>query len=110
MAGSRAFASIQSLIESKEYYSAHQKARTTVARLLSKRSAAAAAAAPPSLEDDPKAQDACELLYKTARSLLENEQQGSGTDIATYLLETWKMYDVPCDKQHRGTSAPFLAP
>jgi golgi to ER traffic protein 4 len=112
----RTLASIQSLTESGEYYAAHQvgpqtqdrtehgyphavprqKYRTSAARLLK---------APPSTETlpfDSKAQEAVELLWDGARSLLEKGQLGSGTDLGLYLIDVWNTRGVVCGNDERG--------
>jgi hypothetical protein len=109
----RTLASIQSLTESGEYYAAHQvsrrrgsiqtrpdvpwqKYRTSAARLLK---------APPSTEKlpfDSKAQEAAELLWEGARSLLEKGQLGSGTDLGLYLIDVWNTRGVVCGNDERG--------
>lgn len=67
------------------------KARSTVARLVAKSS-----------EYDGKAQEAAELLFNAASTLLQKGQQGSGTDLALYLIEVWTQTKVSCGDQQRG--------
>lgn len=87
---------ILDLITSSEYYSAHQKARTTATRLLSPRNG------PAPTDFDKKAQDAASLLWETSRRLLEKGQVGSGADLAGMLVETWKSRGVECGEEQRG--------
>lgn len=91
-------------LSSGDFYSAHQKARTTATRLL----APPRRNPPPAgtvLPYDTKAQEAAETLWDAARKLLENGQQGSGVDLATMLVQdVWTARDVGCDKEERGES------
>ena len=92
-----------------DYYSAHQKARTTATRLLAppRRNAAAAPPAGDALPYDAKAQQAAELLWDAARKLLEKGQAGSAVDLATMLVhDVWTARGVACGKQERGTPGP----
>jgi hypothetical protein len=97
-------------LASGDFYSAHQKARTTATRLL----------APPRrnplpvgtiLPYDKKAQEAAELLWDAARKLLENGQTGSGVDLGVMLVEdVWTAREVGCGKDERGSSFSPLFP
>lgn len=80
-------------------YSGHLKARSTVARLVGK-----------SAEWDSKAQDAADLLFAAGSLLLQKGQQGSGTDLALYLVEVWTQKGVQCQDQQRSVSAWRLRP
>lgn len=86
-----------------DFYSAHQKARTTATRLLAppRRNAPPAGTA---LPYDAKAREAADLLWDAARKLLEKGQAGSGVDLATMLTQdVWTARGVACGKDERGT-------
>ncbi|POY76561.1 hypothetical protein BMF94_0346 [Rhodotorula taiwanensis] len=96
-------------LSSGDFYSAHQKARTTATRLL----APPRRNPPPAgtvLPYDTKAQEAAETLWDAARKLLENGQQGSGVDLATMLVQdVWTARDVGCDKEERAKIIQLIA-
>lgn len=94
------FASVLSFIESGDYYSAQQKARTSAVRLLAKS---------PGIEFDKKAQEACDLLAQTSRTLLEKGQLGSGTDLGVLLCDTWTKKERACGDSERATVKQLLA-
>ena len=73
-----------------EHYAAHQKARTTAARLLK---------APTTPEKQAQATD---LLWSTARQLLEKGEAGSGTDLGLYLIEAWVQDGTRCGDAERS--------
>lgn len=110
---SAAHQQVLDFLTSGDYYSAHQKARTTATRLLAPPRRNAAAAAPPAgdaLPYDAKAQQAAELLWDAARKLLEKGQAGSAVDLATMLVhDVWTARGVACGKQERGKSGPGWA-
>lgn len=101
---SNALQQVQEHLDSGDYYSAHQKARTTATRLL----------APPRrnppppgtvLPYDAKAQDAASLLWDAARRLLEKGQVGSGVDLGVMLVDdVWLARAVGCSKEERSQS------
>jgi hypothetical protein len=86
----RQLASISNLVQDGEYYSAHQKYRTSAARLLK------------NLDDEKKCNDAADLLFDGARRLLEKGQAGSGVDLSRYLVKSWAERGVKCGKDERG--------
>lgn len=92
----RALLAITELISAGEYYSAHQKARTTATRLLTTRSG------PAITTFDEKAQDAAHLMWCSGRLLLESNQIGSGVDLAKYLIEIWSSRNVHCGEEERS--------
>ncbi|KAG0139758.1 hypothetical protein CROQUDRAFT_666046 [Cronartium quercuum f. sp. fusiforme G11] len=69
----RTLKSIQNLVDHEEWYAAHQKYRTSAARLLKSSEATAS-------------QDAISLLFEGSRLLLQRQQLGSGTDLALMLI------------------------
>lgn len=99
---------ITDFLSAGDFYSAHQKARTTAIRLL----------APPrrnpppkgsQLPYDDKAREAGELLWDTARRLLEQAQQGSGVDLAVMMLDdVWTQRGNGCGKDERGAHCFLL--
>lgn len=91
---SAALSSILAQVSSGDFYSAHQKARTTSARLLSKSSSPTAL--------DAKAVEAATLLWEVSKALLEKGQVGSGVDLAGLLVGVWKARGVECGERERG--------
>ena len=87
---------IAKLVESGEFYSAHLKTRSTVARLVKQHPT----------EFDVKAQEAAQLLFQTAQALLEKAQTGSGTDLSLYLIDVWSTHGVVCSESERSASRP----
>jgi hypothetical protein len=63
-----------------QYYSAHQKARTSASRLCK-----------PPTSRKPDYDGAIELLFESARELLKAGESGSGTDLAGYMIEVEEM-------------------
>ncbi|GAA6030276.1 hypothetical protein JCM8097_009023 [Rhodosporidiobolus ruineniae] len=100
---------IQSFLAQGDFYSAHQKARTTATRLL----APPRRNPPPAgtqLPYDAKAQEAASVLWDAARKLLEQGQQGSGVDLAVMLVEdVWTARAVGCGKEERGKIIQLIA-
>lgn len=96
-ASEKVLTTLTELLAQREYYSAHQKARTAATRLLTTRSG------PTSTTFDDKAQDAAYLLWEGARRLMEQGQVGSGIDLAGYLVEVWSSRNVTCGDDERGT-------
>lgn len=101
---SAAHQQVLDFLTSGDYYSAHQKARTTATRLLAPpRRTAAAPPAGDALPYDAKAQQAADLLWDAARKLLEKGQAGSAVDLATMLVhDVWTARGVACGKEERG--------
>lgn len=98
---SAALSSILTQVSSGDFYSAHQKARTTSARLLSK------AASPTAL--DTKASEAATLLWQVSKALLEKGQVGSGVDLAGLLVGVWKARGVECGERERAQVTQVIA-
>jgi hypothetical protein len=88
---SAALTSILSQVSTGDYYTAHQKARTTSTRLLARAGS-----------DPSRGVEASELLWEVARALLEKGQVGSGVDLAGLLVGTWKTREVACGEKERG--------
>ncbi|KAM0755335.1 cytoplasmic protein [Meredithblackwellia eburnea MCA 4105] len=104
---SSALSQIDALLLSSDYYSAHQKARTTAARLLAAPRRGPASTAPQTF--DKKAQEAAELLWESARRLLEKGQVGSGADLAGLLVGVWESREVECGDKERGQVQQLIA-
>lgn len=105
------------LLDQKDYYSFHQKLRTSAARLQSaprRRAGASAAGASPAvaveghLPFDDKAKEAAALLWEGSRRLLEQGQLGSGVDAAGLLVDLWKTRGVECSTEERGERSLLL--
>ncbi|GAA5977097.1 hypothetical protein JCM10908_004855 [Rhodotorula pacifica] len=106
---SSAHQQVLDFLQSGDYYSAHQKARTTATRLLAppRRNAPPAGT---SLPYDAKAQEAADLLWDTARKLLEKGQAGSAVDLATMLVQdVWTARGVGCGKEERAKIIQLIA-
>ena len=108
MTTSAAHQQILDFLTAGDYYSAHQKARTTATRLLAPpRRAAPATSTSGTLPYDKKAREAAQGLWDASRRLLEKGQVGSGVDLAVMLIEdVFKARDVACGKDERGQSNP----
>jgi golgi to ER traffic protein 4 len=70
-------------------YEAHQKARTFAARYVKA----------------GQYDTAIDVLFQSARELLKNGQPGSGTDLASFLLEVYDQKDEPVSDESRGQSS-----
>ncbi|GJN92702.1 hypothetical protein Rhopal_005737-T1 [Rhodotorula paludigena] len=96
-------------LDSGDFYSAHQKARTTATRLLAppRRNPPPAGSV---LPYDKKAQEAAELLWDAARRLLEKGQVGSGVDLGVMLVDdVWAAREVGCGKDERAKVIQLIA-
>lgn len=69
-------------------YSAHQKARTTAARLLA------------SAHFD----SAIEILFGVAKELLKLKEWGSGCDLAVYLVQAYEKGEIKVTGESKGVS------
>jgi hypothetical protein len=67
-------------------YAAHQKTRTTAARLVAGGHHA----------------EAAEVLFELAKALLKKEEWGSGVDLGLELVKVWDGAEVECDETTRG--------
>lgn len=67
-------------------YELHQKIRTKTVRLLKKE----------------KYDDAINVLYDGSMKLLDMNEQGSGCDLAVYLLEAYNLSKTPVNEVSRG--------
>ena len=67
-------------------YELHQKLRTKVVRLVRKQ----------------KYDEAVNVLYDGSTKLLDDHEQGSGVDLALYLLEVYEQAGIKPDETSRG--------
>jgi len=104
MTSSAAHQQVLDFLTAGDYYSAHQKARTTATRLLAPpRRGGPSPGSTATLPYDKKAQEAGQGLWDASRRLLEKGQVGSGVDLAVMLIEdVWKAREVGCGKEERG--------
>jgi len=79
-------------VEDGNYYEAHQMYRT-VARRYTKQQ---------------KYQEVIELLHSGSVSLLKQKQSGSGSDLALYMLETYKLANTPVTEESLDRVAELL--
>jgi hypothetical protein len=115
---------LNNLLRDNELYGAHQKYRTTASRLLktpapssfgtssSKAAAASSSSSASSTEAplpfDDGAKDAVELLYEGSKALLEKGEFGGGSDLALYLIDTWKSRGVRCSEGDNRSKVQHL--
>jgi golgi to ER traffic protein 4 len=90
MASSRALTTILPLI-APDPYQAHQKARTFIARYVHAK----------------KWDAAVDVCFQSARELLKGGHQGSGTDLATYLVDVYDEAGVKVTNESRGENMGF---
>ena len=83
----RALNAILPLIQSGQPYEAHQKARTFASRY----------------QKSGQYDTAIDVLFQSARELLKAGQQGSGTDLASFLLEVYESKGEGVNDESRGT-------
>jgi hypothetical protein len=85
---SKALSAILPLIASNQPYEAHQKARTFASRYVKAN----------------QHSTAIDVLFQSARELFKLGQQGSGTDLAVFLLEVYDSANISVDDESRGSS------
>lgn len=73
-------------------YSAHQKARTTCARLIRSR----------------HYDEAINVLLTTAKELFKCQEWGSGTDLGVYMIEVYRTAKVRVDSESKGRLTQLL--
>jgi Golgi to ER traffic protein 4 len=56
-----------------------------------------------------KYRDVIELLHSGAVSLLKAKQSGSGSDLAMYMIETYKLANTPVTEESLGRCSSFAA-
>ena len=82
----RALNAILPLIAAGQPYEAHQKARTFASRY----------------SKSGQFDTAIQVLFQSARELLKAGNQGSGTDLATFLLEVYESKGEEINEESRG--------
>lgn len=87
---SRALNAILPLIQSGQPYEAHQKARTFASRY----------------QKSGQYDTAIDVLFQSARELLKAGQQGSGTDLAGFLLDVYDTKGEDVNDESRGKYPP----
>lgn len=90
---SKALGAILPLIASGQAYEAHQKARTFAARYAKAH----------------QYDTAIDVLFQSARELLKAGQQGSGTDLAGFLLEVYESKGEEVTEESRGRLTQLIA-
>lgn len=88
----RALNAILPLIASGQPYEAHQKARTFASRY----------------SKSGQFDTAIQVLFQSARELLKVGQQGSGTDLTTFLLEVYESKGEEINEESRGEISSLL--
>ena len=83
---SRALKAILPLIASGQPYEAHQKARTFASRYVK----------------SGQYDAAIDVLFQSARELLKAGQQGSGTDLASFLIDVYENKGESVNDESRG--------
>ncbi|KAI0342922.1 hypothetical protein BDW22DRAFT_1330467 [Trametopsis cervina] len=90
---SRALNAILPLISSGQPYEAHQKARTFASRY----------------QKSGQYDTAIDVLFQSARELLKVGQQGSGTDLASFLLDVYDAKGEDVNEESRGRLTQLIA-
>ncbi|CDO74942.1 hypothetical protein BN946_scf184945.g14 [Trametes cinnabarina] len=89
----RALEAILPLIASGQPYEAHQKARTFAARY----------------NKSKQYDTAIDVLFQSARELLKAGQQGSGTDLTSFLLDVYEAKGETVNDESRGRLTQLIA-
>lgn len=89
---SRALNAILPLVANGQPYEAHQKARTFASRY----------------SKAGQYDTAIDVLFQSARELLKAGQQGSGTDLALFLLDVYESKGESVSDDSRGPSLPTI--
>ncbi|KAI0649170.1 hypothetical protein C8Q79DRAFT_495690 [Trametes meyenii] len=89
----RALETILPLIASGQPYEAHQKARTFASRY----------------NKSGHYDTAIDVLFQSARELLKVGQQGSGTDLTSFLLDVYETKGEPVNAESRGRLTQLIA-
>ena len=118
MADKRTRVMLNNLLRDGNLYAAHQKYRTTAARLLKTpapssfgtgKGGKAKGSDGVALPFDDDAKKAAELPLEGARVLLEKGELGGGTDLTLYLLDVWSARGVPCSDENRKSVQTLIA-
>lgn len=89
---SRALNAILPLVATGQPYEAHQKARTFASRY----------------SKSGQYDTAIDVLFQSARELLKSGQQGSGTDLALFLLDVYENKGESVSDESRGPPFPTV--
>ncbi|KZV61652.1 hypothetical protein PENSPDRAFT_287400 [Peniophora sp. CONT] len=89
----KALQAILPLVESGQPYEAHQKARTFASRY----------------QKSNQFDTAIDVLFQSARELLKAGQQGSGTDLALFLLDVYDHKPEKVTEESRGRITQLIA-
>ncbi|KZT73173.1 hypothetical protein DAEQUDRAFT_722299 [Daedalea quercina L-15889] len=90
---SRALNAILPLITAGQAYEAHQKARTFASRY----------------NKSGQYDTAIDVLFQSARELLKSGQQGSGTDLASFMLDVYESKGETLNDESRGRVTQLIA-
>ncbi|KAG1738442.1 uncharacterized protein EDB91DRAFT_1138917 [Suillus paluster] len=90
---SRALNAILPLVASGQPYEAHQKARTFASRY----------------NKSGQYDTAIDVLFQSARELLKAGQQGSGTDLTSFLIDVYESKGEAVDDESRGRLTQLIA-
>jgi len=90
---SRALNAILPLVASGQPYEAHQKARTFASRY----------------SKSGQYDTAIDVLFQSARELLKSGQQGSGTDLTSFLLDVYETKGESVSDESRGRVTQLIA-
>ncbi|KAH9838439.1 uncharacterized protein C8Q71DRAFT_751202 [Rhodofomes roseus] len=90
---SRALNAILPLITAGQAYEAHQKARTFASRY----------------NKSGQFDTAIDVLFQSARELLKADQQGSGTDLASFMLDVYNSKGEVVNDESRGRITQLIA-
>ncbi|KAF8552034.1 hypothetical protein OG21DRAFT_1466283 [Imleria badia] len=90
---SRALNAILPLVSSGQPYEAHQKARTFASRY----------------SKSGQYDTAIDVLFQSARELLKSGQQGSGTDLALFMLDVYENKGESVSDESRGKVTQLIA-
>ncbi|KAI0034557.1 cytoplasmic protein [Vararia minispora EC-137] len=89
----KALQAILPLVESGQAYEAHQKARTFASRY----------------QKAGQFDTAIDVLFQSARELLKSGQQGSGTDLALFLLDVYESKPETVSDESRGRTTQLIS-
>merc|ERR1712168_589791 len=88
----KVIANLQSSIADGDFYEAHQRCRTIVARMVSK----------------SEFDSAFDLLASIIKTLNEGGHKGSSADLAVYYLEIFKKSELPVTENHIERWTDFI--
>lgn len=100
------------LLDSGDFYSGHQKARTSATRLLSKSTTPTPSEGETGVELselDSKSKESIELLWLSSKKLLQLNQIGSGADLSLFLIQTYSNKNLKCGEEERSRILQLIA-